>query len=142
MRRTPGKPSQLEPNAALPLLVEGRHPTGLICPDCGGVMSVEVVGRHYLHLTCRETRASAAVEIEVLTPTLTTPGASTVYGRRPGTPGGARRGQGSLELPEEGIRGGAQSSPVPTDWRRVSVITTVSSSAGSRGLATYVSNPA
>jgi hypothetical protein len=46
MRRTPGKPSQLEPNAALPLLVEGRHPTGLICPDCGGVMSVEVVGRH------------------------------------------------------------------------------------------------
>jgi hypothetical protein len=53
MRKTPGKPAQLEPNAALPLLEAGRHPTGLICPDCGGVMTVEVVGRQYLHLACR-----------------------------------------------------------------------------------------
>jgi hypothetical protein len=53
----PGMPSdsgsRLEPGAVLTLLDAGRHPTGLICPDCGGVVTVEVVGRHFLHFACR-----------------------------------------------------------------------------------------
>lgn len=62
MSERPADRWRLEPDTTLPPLHEGRCPTRLICPECGGVITAEVVGRHYLHFTCRVGHAYALAE--------------------------------------------------------------------------------
>jgi hypothetical protein len=61
--RAVGDPT-LGPWETLPApLRSGVHPSGVICPECGGILTVEVKGPVHLHFVCRVGHAFSLEEL-------------------------------------------------------------------------------